>query len=256
MSATRTKLSALIITKNEAHHIRACLESLQWADEIIVVDSGSTDQTREICQELGAKVYLHDWPGFGIQKNRALQYASHEWVLSIDADERVSPELQAAIKSVLEESTPSFNAYTVARISSYCGRFIRHSGWYPDHIVRLFKRKQFTFSPDLVHERVLVDQQEPTHLLTGYLYHYSYENLEQVLLKTNLYSSLSAESLYQRGKRANLVTAILHGLWAFIRTYFLRAGFLDGTHGFMLAVSNAEASYYRYLKLMLLAKKN
>lgn len=250
------KLSAILITKDEAQNIRACLESIAWADEIIVVDSGSTDTTREICQELGARVYSHDWPGFGPQKNRALQYATHEWILSIDADERVSSELRSAIEAVLQASISPFKAYTVSRLSSYCGRFIRHSGWYPDHVVRLFRREQFTFSSDLVHERVLVDKQEPIGLLAGHLYHYSYQNLEQVLVKTNLYSSLSAESLYQRGKRANLGTAIFHGLWAFIRTYFLRAGFLDGTHGFMLAVSNAETSYYRYLKLMLLGKKS
>lgn len=247
------KLSIILITKNEAYNIRACLASVAWADEIIVVDSGSTDTTPAICQELGAKVYTHDWPGFGPQKNRALGYASHEWVLSIDADERVDETLRTAIQAILNEASPAFNAYTVSRLSSYCGRFMRHSGWYPDHIVRLFRKDQFVFSNDLIHERLVVD--EKTGHLPGHLLHYSFQSLEQVLDKVNHYSSLSAEMLHQRGKKATLRKAIGHGLWAFIRTYFLKAGFLDGAQGFMLAVSNAEGSYYRYIKLMLKEKR-
>lgn len=122
------QLSVIIIAQNEAHAIRACLESVAWADEIIVVDSGSRDATVDICRALGAKVYTHDWPGFGPQKNRALGYANGEWVLSIDADERVTPELRAAIQNLLQQKRPAFDAYSVSRLSSYCGRWIRHSG--------------------------------------------------------------------------------------------------------------------------------
>jgi len=249
------KLSVIIITKNEAVNIRACLESVAWADEIIVVDSGSSDATVEICRELGVKVYLHDWPGFGPQKNRALSYATNEWVFSIDADERVTAGLCTAIEAVLRNDIDQMPAaYRISRLSSYCGRFMRHSGWYPDHIVRLFKRGAAKFSDDLVHEQILVDGE--TGMLDGELLHYSYENLEQVLNKVNQYSSASAQMLAQRGRQASLSGAVLHGLWSFIRTYFLRAGFLDGREGFMLAVSNAEGTYYRYLKLMLLNKKS
>ena len=246
------RLSVILITKNEAADIRACLESVAWADEIIVVDSDSTDGTVEICREFGAKVFEHDWPGFGMQKNRALGYATNEWVLSVDADERVTPELRAAIEAVLR-GDGACPAYRISRLSSYCGRFMRHSGWYPDHIVRLFRREAARFSDDLVHERLLVDGQ--IGQLDGELLHYAFDNLEEVLHKVNRYSSAGAAMMQQRGRTASLSGAVLRGLWSFLRTYVLRGGFLDGREGFMLAVSNAEGTYYRYLKLMLLNKK-
>ena len=244
------KLSVIIITKNEAANIRDCLESVSWADEIIVVDSGSEDETVAICEEFGAHVHVHDWPGFGKQKNRALGYATHDWVLSIDADERVTPELHASIESVLCNADDTCMAYRVSRLSSFCGRFMRHSGWYPDHIVRLFRRKAGRFSDVSVHESIEV--QGSIGMLQGELLHYSYGSFEQVLEKLNHYSTAVAKLQQQRGKTGGLATAVGHGLWSFIRTYFLRAGFLDGREGFMLAVLNAEHSYYRYLKLMLL----
>lgn len=247
------KLSVIIITKNEAANIRACLESVAWADEIIVVDSGSSDATAEICGEFGARVYKHDWPGFGAQKNRALGYATHEWVFSIDADERVTPELRTAIEAVLRKDDGTRSAYRVSRLSSYCGRFMRHSGWHPDHIVRLFKRDAAHFSDDLVHERLLIEGE--VGQLDGELLHYAFDNLEEVLRKVDHYSSAGAAMLQQRGRSASLGGAVLRGLWSFLRTYILRGGFLDGREGFMLAVSNAEGTYYRYLKLMLLNKK-
>ena len=247
------KLSVIIITKNEAANIRACLESVAWADEIIVVDSGSSDGTAGICRELGAKVFVHDWPGFGMQKNRALSYATHEWVFSIDADERVTPELRAAIEAVLHDDSGSYAAYYISRLSSYCGRFMRHSGWYPDSIVRLFKHGSARFSDNLVHEKLLVDG--ATGHLGGELLHYAFDSLEEVLHKVDQYSSAGAQMMHQRGRQASLSGAVLRGLWSFFRTYFLRGGFLDGREGFMLAVSNAEGTYYRYLKLMLLNRK-
>lgn len=247
------KLSVIIITKNEAANIRACLESVGWADEIIVVDSGSTDATAEICRKFGARVYVHDWPGFGAQKNRALSYATNEWVFSIDADERVTEELRAAIEAVLHRENDTCPAYRVSRLSSYCGRFMRHSGWYPDRIVRLFRRDAARFSDDLVHERLLIEGEAGQ--LGGELLHYAFDNPEEVLLKVNQYSSAGAAMLQRRGRSASLGGAVLRGLWSFLRTYVLRGGFLDGREGFMLAVSNAEGTYYRYLKLMLLNKK-
>ena len=248
-------LSVIIITKNEAANIRACLESVEWADEIIVVDSGSTDDTVSICKEMGAQVQVHaDWPGFGPQKNRALDYASKDWVFSIDADERVTPELRAAIEAALRNDVGTCAAYRISRRSSYCGRFMRHSGWYPDHIVRLFKRDVARFSDDLVHERLLVEGK--IGQLDGKLLHYAFEDFEEVLHKMNHYSTAGAQMMQARGRQASLLGAVLRGLWSFIRTYFLRAGFLDGCEGFMLAVSNAEGTYYRYLKLRLLNKKS
>lgn len=244
-------LSVIIIAQNEADNIRACLESVDWADEIIVVDSGSTDATVEICRELNAQVYVHDWPGFGRQKNRALNYASKEWVLSLDADERVTPGLREEICDTLRNAQD--DGYEIPRLSSYCGRYMRHSGWHPDYVLRLFRRGKGRFSDDLVHERVLVDGR--TGRLHGNLLHEAFRDLEAVLQKVDRYSSAGAEMMRQKGRRATLTGAVLRGLWSFVRTYFLRGGFLDGREGFMLAVSNAEGTYYRYLKLLLLNRR-
>ncbi len=247
-----SELSVIIITKNEAANIRDCLEYVSWAEEIIVVDSGSTDETVAICKQMGAQVYVHDWPGFGLQKNRALGYASKNWVLSLDADERVTPELRAGIEAVLRTEGAA-DAYFVSRLSNYCGRFIRHSGWYPDLLLRLFKRDKGRFSDDLVHERLIVEGSTGT--LSGTLLHYAFDDLEEVLYKVNQYSSAGAQMMQQRGRKITLVGAVVRGMWSFFRTYILRGGILDGGEGFMLAVSNAEGTYYRYLKLMLLNRK-
>lgn len=241
------ELSVILITKNEAVNIRACLESVAWADEIIVVDSGSTDDTLAIARDFTPHVHVHDWPGFGAQKNRALDYATREWVFSIDADERVTPELRAEIETVL--AGPQADAYRVPRLSSFCGRFMHHSGWRPDYVLRLFRRSKGRFSDALVHESVQL--QGSVGQLRQSLLHYSYRDFEDVIAKLNSYSSASAAMLQRRGRRGGLAQAIYHGLWAFVRTYFLRAGFLDGREGFMLAVMNAENSYYRYIKLWL-----
>jgi len=245
------KLSVIIITKNESANIRACLESVAWADEIVVVDSASTDGTLEIAREFTPQVHVHaDWPGFGAQKNRALDYACKDWVLSLDADERVTPELRAEIEAVLQHARA--DGYEIPRLSSFCGRFMRHSGWHPDYVLRLFRRGKARFSDALVHESVQL--QGSTARLRQPLLHYSYRDFEDVLSKLNNYSSAASAMLERRGKRGSLAQAVLHGLWAFIRTYFLRAGFLDGREGFMLAVMNAENSYYRYIKLWLKQK--
>jgi glycosyltransferase involved in cell wall biosynthesis len=246
----RAGLSVIIITKNEAANIRDCLESVAWADEIIVVDSGSSDTTVEICKGFGAQVHVHDWPGFGLQKNRALAYASKDWVLSLDADERITPELRAEIESVLQN--PQEDGYEIPRLSSFCGRFMRHSGWYPDFVLRLFRRGKGCFSDALVHESVQL--QGSVARLQQPMLHYSYRDFDDVLSKLNSYSSAAATMQQRRGKKGGLAQAVLHGLWAFFRTYILRAGFLDGREGFMLAVMNAENSYYRYIKLWLKQK--
>ena len=245
-------LSVILITKNEAANIRACLESVAWADEIIVVDSGSTDDTVAIARQMGARVYEHDWPGFGTQKNRALGYASKDWIFSIDADERVTPELRSEIETIIRTEHTS-DAYIISRLSNYCGRFMRHSGWYPDLLPRLFKRGKARFSDDLVHERLIVEG--ATGELHGLLLHYAFDDLEGVLHKVNQYSSAGAQMMQRRGRQTSLTGAVLRGIWSFMRTYVLRGGFLDGREGFMLAVSNAEGTYYRYLKLMLLNRK-
>jgi glycosyltransferase involved in cell wall biosynthesis len=248
-------ISAIIITRNEAHNLHDCLQSLHgWTDEIIVVDSASTDATVDIAKGFGAKVHITaQWPGFGAQKNKALNLATSDWVFSIDADERVPAELAHEIVQITQ-SDNSRDGYEMPRSSWYCGRFMKHSGWYPDYVLRLFKRTSGRFSQDLIHERVIV--QGVTGRLTHALLHYSFRNFSQVLDKIDRYSTASAQQLYERGKKSSLPKAVGHGLWAFVRTYFLKAGFLDGAHGFALAVSNAHGTYYRYLKLWLIIQEN
>jgi glycosyltransferase involved in cell wall biosynthesis len=244
-----TRLSVAIITLNEERNLAECLASVAFADEVVVVDGGSRDRSREIARAAGARVIeASDWQGFGVQKNRAIDACSGDWVLSIDADERVPPELRDEIQTALEKSV--FDVYEMPRSSYYCGRFMRHSGWWPDYVRRLFRRGTARFSPAPVHESLQTDGH--VGRLRTPLEHWSFRTPEEVLDKVNRYSSLSAPVVLQRGRRPTIMTAVLHGVSAFIRTYFLRRGFLDGSHGFMLAVSNAEGSYYRYIKAMLL----
>ena len=246
------QLSAILITFNEAHNLADCLTSLQGlADEIVIVDNGSRDGTLDIAAQFGARVVrTDDWPGFGPQKNRALDAATGEWVLSIDADERVTPALADEIRAVIAGNAAA--AYEIPRLSWYCGRFMRHSGWYPDPVLRLFQRGRARFSDDLVHERLL--PQDAVCRLQNHLLHYSFMNFSQVLEKVDRYSTASAQQMFARGRRATLLGAVVRGLWAFVRTYVLRRGFLDGPQGFALAVSNAQGTYYRYLKLWLLGR--
>ncbi len=238
-------LSVIIITKNEASNIRDCLESVAWADEIIVVDSGSTDDTVAISREFTPHVYQHDWPGFGPQKNRALGYASKKWVFSIDADERVTP----ALRGELERAMRAGNAdgYFCPRLSQFCGKFIHHSGWYPDYVLRLFKRGSARFSDSLVHESVVMSG--PTEKLKSPLLHYSYLTQADVQRKIEHYSEAAAKQMLQRGKRATSLDAPLRGAWAFIRTYLLRLGFLDGVAGWRIAGMNAATTYLKYQRL-------
>lgn len=248
MSAT---LSVVIITKNEAGRLRPTLESVRFADEIVVLDSGSDDGTADLAREYTDKVFVDPvWPGFGEQKNRALAHATGDWVLSLDADERVSAALQREIRSVIEGGDKP--VYALPRLSSFCGRDIHHSGWWPDYVPRLFKRGAASFSPDLVHERLLFEGEAGR--LKNPLSHESFRTLDEVLDKINRYSTAGAEQALAKGKRGGLAKALFRGGWAFIRSYLLRAGFLDGREGLMLAISTAEGVYYRYLKLGYLAE--
>lgn len=245
-------LSVIVITKNEEANIQACLDGVRFADEIIVVDSGSTDQTVLLARAAGAVVIeTADWPGFGPQKSRALAAATGEWVLSLDADERITPALAQEIRDVIRH--PSADAYEISRSSWYCGRFIKHAGWSPDYVTRLFRRGTARFSEHIVHERLLPDG--AVKRLRAPMLHYSFLNFSQVLHKVDSYSTLSARQAHAAGKRAGVGTALLHGFWAFLRTYFFRLGLLDGAHGLALAISNAEGSYYRYLKIWLLEQE-
>ncbi len=245
-------LSVIIITKNEEAHIVECLQSVQFADEIIVLDSGSTDQTRELARQYGAQVHQStDWPGFGAQKNRALELATQEWVLSIDADERVPAALAQEIQQLL--LNPQAEAYTVARLSCFAGRWIRHSGWWPDRLVRLFKRDSGRFKDVKVHESVVV--QGAVAALGGHLLHYPYDSLETLISKTNQYSSVAALMLHEKGKTIGMLGIAGKAFWTFVRIYIIRRGFLDGKAGFILAGVAASGSFFRYSKLWLLNRK-
>ncbi|CAJ49846.1 glycosyltransferase family 2 protein [Bordetella avium] len=241
-------LSVIIITKNEAANIRGCLESVAFADEFIVVDSGSTDNTVELARDFGARVSITpDWPGFGVQKNRALDLATGDWVLSIDADERLTPELAQAIRTAM--ASPQATAYEMPRLSWFCGRFIRHSGWWPDYVLRLWKRGTARFTDAAVHERVVPHDGQVLRL-APHLEHYPYPDLDTLVTKANRYSSDAAAMMYAKGRRANIFTALGHSFWTFVRIYLIRRGFLDGRHGLVLAVTAAAGSFFRYAKLM------
>jgi glycosyltransferase involved in cell wall biosynthesis len=245
---TQPTLGIAIITYNAAARLAQCLSAVSFADEIVVIDGGSTDATAGIAEAHRARVIeARDWPGFGPQKNRALDALSTDWILSIDADEIVTPELAAAIRSAITD--PRADVYSVDRLSSFCGVWVKHSGWYPDWIPRLFRRGTARFSDDLVHERLVLATSKPVAKLEGRLMHYSYEDFEAVLRKLDAYSTAGAQQRHAAGKRGSFSIALLRGLWAFLRTYFLRRGFLDGRTGFMIAVFNAQTVYYRFLKL-------
>ena len=239
------KVSVIIITKNESANIRACIESVRWADEIIVVDSGSSDDTTEICRELGAQVYEHDWPGFGAQKNRALSHATHEWVFSIDADERVTSELASELIKAMQGDQE--DGFYVPRLSQFCGAFIRYCGWYPDYVLRLFRTRKGRFSDDIVHEHVILDG--IAGRLNHPLLHYSYLTETDVRRKTLQYAAAGALQMFKRGKVTTVADAPLRAVWAFIRTYCLRLGFLDGRAGFKVAMMNARTTYLKYIQL-------
>ena len=241
-------LSVILITRNEEANLADCLASLEGiAQQIVVVDSNSTDGTLEIANRYGALMaYPSDWPGFGPQKNRALDLATCDWVLSLDADERLTPSLKSEILTAINHSA-QIDCFAIPRLSWYCGRFIRHSGWSPDYVDRLFRRGTARFSDDLVHERLIPNG--AVAKLENPMLHYSFMNYSQVLDKLNRYSTASAEQAFAKGKTSNPLKAVLHGMWAFVRTYILRAGFLDGPQGFALAMSNAQGTYYRYMKL-------
>jgi glycosyltransferase involved in cell wall biosynthesis len=249
------RLSIIVITKNEAANIGACLDSVAFADEIVVVDDSSTDGTAAIAAAKGARVLDRKFDGFGAQKAFALSQAAGDWVLSIDADERATPALAAEIAKAMNDA--SVNGFELPRLSSFCDRQMRHSGWYPDYVLRLFRRgkarfSEARFSDDLVHERIICDGK--VERLRNDLLHAPVARLEDALSRMDRYSTAGAAMTVARGKRVSFSSGITHGLWSFFRTYILRGGILDGREGFLLAVANAEGTYYRYMKAWLAAR--
>ena len=245
--ALNARLSAIIITKNEAANIGDCLDSLGFCDERIVVDCGSSDGTLLIAREKRARVAFHEWKGFGAQKNFALSLAHGEWVLSIDADERVTPQLATAIRAAIAGGNA--DGYEIPRLTSFCGQVMQRAPWNRDHVLRLFRRSRARFSDDLVHERIVCDGK--VGRIREPLLHHSVRKLEDALRRMDGYSTLSARQIVASGRSVSFATGIARGALAFLRTYLLQLGFRNGAIGFLHAVAVAEGTYYRYMKAWL-----
>ena len=242
----RAPLSAVLITHNAAAQLDGCLASLDFADEIVVVDSGSSDTTAEIASRRGARVVQKEWLGFGRQKQFAVDQAANDWVLCVDADERLTPELAASIRRALE--APVSTVYRMARCNRFLGRWLRHGEGYPDWSPRLFDRRNARWSDDEVHEKVLYAVTPGR--LEGDLLHDSAENLGRYLEKQNRYSALAAQQLYAQGQRAGMSELLLSPLVRFVKFYVLRLGFLDGVPGFVHIAIGCMNSFMKYAKLI------
>jgi glycosyltransferase involved in cell wall biosynthesis len=246
----RQPLSVVIIVKNAATQLAACLESASFADEIVVVDSGSIDGTAELAAGRGARVLRQEWLGFGRQKQFAVEAARHDWVLCLDADERVSEPLRASILAVL--AGPAMQSYAMPRCNRFMGRWLRHGEGYPDWSLRLFDRRHARWSDDPVHEKVLTDA--PVARIEGDLLHDSAETLAGYLDKQNRYTSMQAEGMFKAGKRAGVAQLLLSPALRFVKFYFLRLGFLDGTPGLVHIAIGCCNSFHKYAKLMALQR--
>lgn len=242
-----SSLSVILITKNEQENIRECLESVRWADEIIVVDSGSTDKTVEYTRKYTKKIFEREWQGFGATKNFALSKVKGEWVLSIDADERVTPELATEIQKVVQSRTTRFVGYSFPRKAFFLGRWIKHCGWYPGRVVRLFRRNAGTFTDSQVHESLRVAG--AVGELSADLLHFTDPNLFHYFQKFNRYTSLAVDEMATRSESFSLSQLAFRPLWTFIRMYMIKLGFLDGIEGFILCVLSSCYVFTKYAKL-------
>ena len=245
------KISATIITFNEAANIRDACESLAWADEIIVVDSGSTDDTREIAEDCGARVISQDWPGFAAQKQFAAEQASHDWIFSLDADERVSGELQASIAQLREHpETQLADGYRIARRSFYQGRWIKGGGWYPDWQLRLYNKSRGRWDPRHIHESVKMDAGARIEKLSGDILHYSVrDSAHHHRMIGERYAPLAARQMFEEGRRTSALRIATAAPAAFVRSYILKGGFRDGLAGISIASFAAHHAFLKHLML-------
>jgi glycosyltransferase involved in cell wall biosynthesis len=247
----RAPLSVAIITLNEERNIRACLESVKWADEIVVCDSGSTDRTLVIASEYGARTFHDAWRGFAAHKNLAVERCRHPWVLVVDADERVTPPLQREIEAVLADPAAR-DGYLVPRRNYFLGRWIRGCGWYPDATIRLFRRGRGRFAERAVHEAVVVDGR--LGRLTAPLEHFTYESIGAFLQRMDRYSTLAAEELERAGRRAHVWDLVGRPVWTFLRMFLLQGGWRDGWPGLVISGLYAASTFSKYAKLWELAR--
>lgn len=239
-------VTATVITLNEAAHIEACLASLAWADEIIVVDSGSTDGTPELARRAGATVISREWPGYAAQKDFAATQATHDWIVSVDADERVTPALADEIRAVTA-SPDGKVGFRVPRITFHLGRWIRTTDWYPDYQLRVYDRRHASWAPRRVHESVTA--RGPVGQLAAHLEHYAYRDLAHHHDTMQRYTTLAAQQMFEEGRRASLFDLAVHPLAAFLRNYVLRRGFMDGGPGLIVSAMNAHYVFLKFAKL-------
>jgi glycosyltransferase involved in cell wall biosynthesis len=240
-------LSAIIITKNEERNIRECLSSVRWVDEVVVVDGGSTDKTVEVAKDMGAKVFIRSWEGYGAAKIFALAQCSGNWILWLDADERVTKELAEEIQHLVRQEDSDYAGYEASRKAYFLGRWIKHCGWYPGFVIRLFRREAGKFTENKVHERLEVNGK--VGRLRSDLLHYTDPNLFHYFEKFNRYTSLAAEELAQQGQKFGLTQLIVRPIWQFLKMYVVQRGFLDGFHGFILCVLSSSYVFTKYAKL-------
>ena len=241
-----SRLSVVIITKDEEQNLPRCLDSVTWADEVIVIDSHSTDRTVEIAEARGARVSTVEWQGFGPAKQAGVNLATGEWILSLDADEAVSEQLAEEIKQVIQ-SDGDYDGYTMPRKTNFLGRWINHCGWYPDRILRLFRKSQGQFDQAYVHERVEVDGR--VGKLNADLLHYSYPTLDSYFSKFNRYTTMGAEKAFRQGRRANWFDILVRPPASFVKHYVSKQGFRDGMEGFIISVLSSIAVLAKYAKL-------
>jgi len=247
-------ISASIITKNEEANIQRCLNSLKWVDEIVVIDSGSQDQTVAICENFGCKVIETNWMGFGATKQLGVDSSKNDWVLSIDADEEVSDELAKEIQFLISENTCIKNAFSIKRKSFYLGRLINYSGWQDDYPIRLFNRKHAKFNSKSVHEKVEVDDSDVKRI-NKIIFHYPFPSIEKHIKKINLYSTLAASELFNNKSKHIFLYPFAAGLFKFLKIYIIKKGFLDGKEGLILSLLSSHYVFLKYMKLWVLWKK-
>jgi len=242
------KISAYIIAFNEEEKIQDCINSVLWADEVILADSYSTDNTAKIASKMGAKVIQVNFKGFGDLRNKAVKACNGDWILSIDSDERCTEEVKDEILSIID--SPSADIYKIPRKNYFMGKFIRYSGWYPNYRQpQLFKRGMMIYDDLPVHEGYISNSTKNISNLENAIWQVPFKNFEEMLDKANRYSSLGVSKLENRDKKTGIMTSLAHGIWAFFKHYILKLGFLDGSAGFIIALGNFEGTFYRYLKL-------
>lgn len=249
MKDHEVKISAYLIAYNEEEKIAPAIKSVAWADEIVVADSYSQDRTAEIAASLGARVVQIPFHGFGELRNQAMAACSHDWIFSLDSDERCTPEVQREIQEIVR-LPDALDAYYVPRKNFFMGKWIKHSGFFPDYRQpQLFRKGVLEFKPDPVHKAYIVHSRQPAGGLKNAIWQVPFKNFEELLHKANRYSSLGAQKLDEKGKSGSMPRAFFHGTWAFIHLFVLKKGILDGWPGFVIALGNFEGTFYKYAKL-------